>query len=1011
MNLDVISIFAVLGIVMFIHSMVLLVQLRIQPGFAGPGYWAAGSLVTTIGYAFVLLRAFSDALVPFALANNFCFILGIGLFLAGVRRFIGKRTPLPLLAAACGFVVLGVLYFTTVHDSLAGRIVTLSIPAAVLSFAAASDLSRAETSAYKASARFLASAFWINGVVHLCRLALARTHAAQGIFGVSALTALVYLAILVASSLLVYGFILVVSQRATAEMRETKSRFETIFDTSPDIAQITRLEDGRIVAVNDSFLRATGLSRNGVVGQTTSGMGLWKNPADREALLELLRRDGQCSNLEFEFQTRPDRSLIGLLSANLVQINGEPHVVSIVRDITDRKRQEEQLRETSRFHLAAARLATANAGLRVDSIDDGLNRCLAILGDFLGAQRAYVFDNDFAASTWSNTHEWCADGIEPQIQNCQDTPFDVFPGLIERFHRGDMLALGSLRDLPPEMEAARAFLSAQGIMALILHPMQVDGRLIGFIGFDDLRRERTFSDTEISLLRLAADNFAATLARHEQFMREKSANAELKKAIQRANDLTIQAQSANRAKSEFLANISHEIRTPLNAIIGFADLLAADLPEDRQRHQAAVVANAGKSLLRLINDVLDLSKIEAGKLDVRPEPISPARLLEDLRLFFGPRARDKGLDLRFDAADDLPPAVFLDPARLRQILVNLLGNAVKFTDQGSVAVSARAQPDPVTPRSFCTLRIAVADTGPGIPNDFKPRLFGSFEQLPGQDHAKFGGTGLGLAIARRLAELMDGSIEVADNPDAQGSVFTLALSRVPIVAAPDPEGPDDFASRISFPRPPAILLVDDVPNNLELLDHYLQPYGFALLQAADGCEALEIAQDRTLALILTDLKMPVMDGREFARRLRADSTLSAPPPIVAVTAGAIDASDSPGPDEDLFDAYLLKPVLKNDLLRLVARFIPHQLAPPVDVPSTPSPALPAQPLPLDALPPDLAAELAAAAKSLRIAQIKDLAQKLRQLPPFAPLADQLADAADSFQIEKIKSLLNSLLPK
>ncbi len=1021
MNLDVQTLFTALGLIIFINFLALLLQYRMQPTFSGPGYWVVGSGLASLAFFLVQMRGLPGFYAFAILSNNLLFVCSFSLMHVGVRRFLGIRERPAALALAVLAVVGLVAVFTFVLDSLPTRIAILSLATAAICIVISLDLARHPLATAILAKRFLSIAFMAYGFLHLVRAALAPFNAGSNLFDPAAIAdSYVYLGLLAAAILIAFGLILLVSQRATEEMRDTKTRFETIFDTSPDISQITRLRDGRIVAVNESFVQVTGLSREQAIGHTTIEFHLWKNPADRNTFVECLQRDGRCNNLEFEFEAL-GQTLTGLISATLIQLNGEPHVVSIIRDISDRKRQEQQLRETSRFHLAAAQLAIANAGLRVDSIDDGLQRCLAILGEFLGAHRAYVFDNDFDACTWSNTYEWCAEGIPPIIQDLQSTSFDAFPGLIERFHRGDMLALGSLRDLPPEMDPARGFLAAQGIQAMFLHPMQVDGRLIGFIGFDDLRRERTFSHTEISLLRLAADNFAATLARHEQFMREKSANRELKAAIQRASEMAIQAHAANRAKSEFLANISHEIRTPLNAIIGFADLLAADLPEDRQRHQAAVVANAGKSLLRLINDVLDLSKIEAGKLDVRPEPISPARLVEDLRLFFGPRARDKGIDLRFAPAENLPPAVLLDPARLRQILVNLVGNAVKFTEKGSVAVSALAQRDDADPHAFCSLRFVVADTGPGIPDDFKPRLFGSFEQLPGQDHAKYGGTGLGLAIARRLAELMDGTIDVADNPAQQGSVFTLALPRVAIVAALPIPAADDFAHRIAFPSPPAVLIVDDVPSNRELLVSYLQPYGFTLLQAADGCEALEIAQNCNVGLILTDLKMPVMDGRDFARRLRLSSR-NAPGtpfpgssllpqtllPIIAVTAGTMDVGGEAHGEEDLFDAYLLKPIVKNDLLRLLARFIPHTLAPPPPALS----ATPHAPTPiphLAALPPELSADVAAAAKSLRISQVLDLAEKLRAIPQSAPFANDLLAAANSFKIDKIKALLDSLL--
>ena len=455
-------------------------------------------------------------------------------------------------------------------------------------------------------------------------------------------------------------------------------------------------------------------------------------------------------------------------------------LVELAVSTTERKQREERLQEASRFHQAAAGMATVIANLQLEAIDESLHRCLAILGEYLAAQRAYIFNNHFERKTWSNTHEWCAEGIEPQIANLQDTPFEVFPGLIERFQRGEPLALGSLSELPPPMAGAYDLLDGQGIKSMILQPMMLDGQLTGFIGFDDTIKERQFSETEHAILRFAADIIASTIARHEQFMREKKTNAELKAAMERANELAVRAEAASRAKSEFLTNISHEIRTPMNAIIGFAELLSAELADERQAHQAGVIAQSAKSLLRLINDILDLSKVEAGRLEIQPEPSAPGRLLEELGQVFAPLAREKGLALTLAVDAALPSRVMVDASRLRQILVNLASNAIKFTERGSVEIRAtchRTAPD----APVCDLVITVTDTGIGIPAELRPRLFGAFEQALGQEHAKFGGTGLGLAISQRLARLMNGEIAFADHPAGPGSVFTLTLRNVPVV--------------------------------------------------------------------------------------------------------------------------------------------------------------------------------------------------------------------------------------
>ena len=282
-------------------------------------------------------------------------------------------------------------------------------------------------------------------------------------------------------------------------------------------------------------------------------------------------------------------------------------------------------------------------------------------------------------------------------------------------------------------------------------------------------------------------------------------NRRLGEAMRGAHEWAAQAEAANAAKSVFLANISHEIRTPMNAIIGFAELLAGELTDGRQRQQAGVIARSGTSLLRLINDLLDLSKIEAGRLEIHPDTCSPRQLLKEVQEVFALQAQEKGIELTVAADSSLPAGLLLDEGRTRQILVNLVGNAIKFTETGTVDVRAGCA-RPCEGGGRCDVRFSVTDTGPGIPPEFKARLFGAFEQKPGQDHAKYGGTGLGLAISRRLAHLMNGDLTVADNPTGHGTAFALVLRDVPVCVyspgrtgnagakeGPGPQAPEDVA--------------------------------------------------------------------------------------------------------------------------------------------------------------------------------------------------------------------------
>lgn len=376
-----------------------------------------------------------------------------------------------------------------------------------------------------------------------------------------------------------------------------------------------------------------------------------------------------------------------------------------------------------------------------------------------------------------------------------------------------------------------------------------------------------------------------------------------------------QAETANRAKSAFLANISHELRTPLNAVLGFSSLLCGKQLDQKDQAYLEAIRVAGKGLSQLIDDILDLSRIEADKIELRTTPVDLRALLRDLKLMFGYSAHAKGLDLRCTVADETPPAFLCDEIRLRQILVNLIGNAVKFTDAGHVAVRAMGREE----GGKFHLRIVVVDTGPGIPLDQQEEIFNLFTQRKGQDAARYGGTGLGLGICRRLAALMGGEVRLESTP-GQGSTFTVLLpsltlaNRVSVV-----EESLTSVEDVSF-APACILIADDNAPNRRLLVEYLSPYRFELLEAEDGAQALAQAREHTPTLILMDMVMPVLDGLEVTQALKTEPA-TARIPVIAVTASVTGEREAEL--RRICDGYLQKPVSQSTLITALRRFLPH----------------------------------------------------------------------------------------
>lgn len=394
---------------------------------------------------------------------------------------------------------------------------------------------------------------------------------------------------------------------------------------------------------------------------------------------------------------------------------------------------------------------------------------------------------------------------------------------------------------------------------------------------------------------------------------------DLQRATEAAEQARVEAESANRAKTNFLAVMSHEIRTPLTSIDGFADLLwhSKDLSRESRRYVELIRA-ANAALLTIVNDVLDFSKVEAGQIELEAHPFSPSALIQDTMGIVQPVAAKKGLLLKWSIDSRTPDWLIGDVVRLRQILLNLLNNAIKFTDKGSIAVAVRPM---LSTDGNELVHFSVTDTGTGIPQQHQYRLFKQFSQADGSISRRYGGTGLGLAICKNLVELMDGQIGVISDIGKGATLwFTAALAAAPV---PTPKPRLSHSLEVfSCPRG-RILLVDDLETNLEIVQSYLKDGGYDVVSVGGGVEAIRRLQQEQFDLILMDIQMPVVDGVMTTRAIRDLAGPQKNIPIVAMTGNVLPQQVESFIKAGMND-HIGKPIERAKLYSKLWRWLPNR---------------------------------------------------------------------------------------
>jgi PAS domain S-box-containing protein len=657
------------------------------------------------------------------------------------------------------------------------------------------------------------------------------------------------------------------NKKAALALRESEAKLRAITEATQEAILMMDAE-GKISFWNPAAESIFGFSQVEAIGKSLHELvAPSRYQARYQSALNRFQAMGQGNavgkTIEMDARRKDGTEFPIQLSLSALNLHGKWGVVGIISDITERRRAEAAIRESEEKH----RMLVANSSDIIYTLDTR--------GNFT-----------FVSPSWTNI-------LGHPVQDVEGKNFDEF------IHPDDREeCISTLR------AAAHGNIPAAERHYRVRHQ---NGNW--FWHTSNVTPIRAASGAIIGIEGVARD-----ITRRKQAEQElQETNRQLELAIAHANDLAVQAEMANVAKSEFLANMSHEIRTPMNGVIGMTGLLLDTKLTEEQRRYADIVRSSSEALLTILNDILDFSKIEAGKLELETLDFNLDELLDDLLAVMAMRAQEKDLDLLLTVEPEVPTVVQGDPSRLRQILTNLVGNAIKFTQQGDVSISIELISRHT---EQARLRFLVRDTGIGIPAEKISLLFNKFSQVDATTTRQFGGTGLGLAISKQLVEMMGGKIGVESTPSV-GSCFWFTL--------PFKLPPGSQVTRLSSQAGVArfkgahVLVVDDNPNQREVLMTRLANWGMRVEQSQDGPAALRLLSNAStegdpFLFAILDMQMPGMDGVELSRRIKADPRLTATRLVLLSSLG--DRGDAQTCLNMGFDGFLVKPVRHTQLLDL-----------------------------------------------------------------------------------------------
>jgi len=682
---------------------------------------------------------------------------------------------------------------------------------------------------------------------------------------------------------------------------QAKENLETFFNVIHDFLFVLD-KSGNIIHVNASVLNRLEYSTEELIGQSV----LIVHPIDQRdkaaKIVETMLR-GEEEFCPIPLVTKSGRLIPVETRISRGKWDGSPALFGVSKDMSQIQISEQKLRKLNDIlrHLVALakNFLSAPKNTQNDIIDKGLQS----IGSLIQADRAYLFSYNFDNQTMSNTHEWCNNGILSEMDNLQQLPLSMFPEWVKNHQQGEINHIQSVESLSDDY--LKDILKSQGIKSLITIPMMQEGQCTGFVGFDAVQQEREFSQEEIDLLGVLAELIA-------NYQIKSKTEKQLEQMNARQQQLLEKAEQSSKAKSMFVANMSHEIRTPLNAILGYAQIMDRECSSCEHKSKGiSGIMKSGEHLLELINDILEIIKTDVHETAIVSVRFNIQEFIRDLCAIFSKRPDARSNVISYSFSKDFPTVINSDKGKIRQILFNLIGNAVKFTDKGPITLTASVVE---CKKNDATLKIEIKDTGHGISKDQMSIIFEPFEQS--ESGYKAGkGTGLGLPLSQRYARALDGEITV-ESQISLGSTFTFYFKTM-IDKSRETKPKRKSIKKVNGLKQ-KLLIVDDDYFNREMLSTMLDKAGFEIIDSPSGNDALDKISKMDFDAVLLDKNMPEMDGFETLHHIREMPSGELLPVIFITASGKINDDIV---KKEGANAYIPKPIHREKLLETIQQLI------------------------------------------------------------------------------------------